>query len=376
MKRISLIAASKALPVFAGPATLFAKMTEPPPKPTERELVDIAGIARQFMDRYKVPGLSVAIARHGQFVYGQAFGYADRATGERLTPSHLFRIASVTKPITAAAVFSLIERGRLNLNDLIFGSRGLLQFDYGRTYPSLVKEITLYHLLTHTCGGWEKGKADPMFLNPMMSHKELIAWTLSRQPLKMAPGKYYAYSNFGYCVLGRVLEKVTGHSYAEFVRQYILAPCGIKTMRLAGNSVTQRVQGEVRYYGQNGENPYNMNISRMDSHGGWIGTPNDLVQFAMHVDGFKTTPNILSPNAIKTMVTPSAANSNYACGWCVNKAPNWWHDGSLPGTTAIMVRTASGLCWAACANTRTSGINLAIDLIMWEMAKAVPSWGA
>lgn len=376
LKRIALIAAFNALPFFAGPFIPSAPGADPQPKPAERELAAMARIARQFMAQYKVPGLSVAIARHGQLVYARGFGYADKAAGEQLTPSHLFRIASVTKPITSVAIFSLIEQRRLRLNDLIFGSRGVLHFDYGKTYPALVMEITLYNLLTHTCGGWDIDKADPMFLNHAMNHKELIEWTIRHQPLKNVPGKHYAYSNFGYCVLGRVLEKVTGQSYTQFVRQHVLASCGIKTMRLARNTLAQRVRGEVRYYGQNRENPYNMNVSRMDSHGGWIGTPIDLVRFLIHVDGFNFTPNILSLKTINTMTTPSAANPNYACGWAVNEVPNWWHNGSLPGTTTIVVRTASGLCWAAFTNTRTKGMDLAIDRMMWKMAKAVPAWRA
>ena len=376
LKRIALIAASNALPLFAGPSIPFALEADPQPKPSERELAAMAGIAQQFRARYKVPGLSVAIARHGQLLYAQGFGYADKAAEEQLTPSHLFRIASVTKPITSVAIFSLIEQKRLRLNDLIFGSQGVLHFDYGKNYPRLVKEITLHHLLTHTCGGWDIDKADPMFLNPAMNHRELIEWTIRHQPLRNVPGKHYAYSNFGYCILGRVLEKVTGKPYAQFVKQQVLASCGIKNMRLAGNTLAQRAHGEVRYYGQNGENPYNMNVRRMDSHGGWIGTPIDLVRFLIHVDGFNFTPNILRLNTINAMTAPSAANPNYACGWAVNEVPNWWHNGSLPGTTTIVVRTASGLCWAAFANTRTEGMDLALDQMVWKMAKAVPAWRA
>ncbi len=74
------------------------------------------------------------------------------------------------------------------------------------------------------------------------------------------------------------------------------------------------------------------------------------------------------------MTTGTTANPNYACGWSVNQIPNWWHGGSLPGTLTIMVRTASGLCWAAFTNTRANGLNL--DEIMWKMVKAVPAWKA
>ena len=240
--------------------------------------------------------------------------------------------------------------------------------------PDPVTRITLHHLLTHTCGGWENDANDPMFSNPARDHQELITWTLQNQKLQHEPGSHYAYSNFGYCILGRVLEKLTGRSYAEWVQQAVLAKCGITTMQLAGNTQAQRTQGEVLYYSQDGSNPYTMNVTRMDSHGGWVATPSDLVRFAMHVDGFNTTPHILSASSIKTMTSASPANSRYACGWNVNNAPNWWHNGSLPGSTAIMVRTASGLCWAALTNTRAAGIDLAIDGMMWKMVKAVPRW--
>jgi CubicO group peptidase (beta-lactamase class C family) len=239
-----------------------------------------------------------------------------------------------------------------------------------------VNKITLHHLLTHTCGGWENSGTDPMFSNPQMNHQELIAWTLRHQPLKNEPGTKYAYSNFGYCILGRVIEKITGEPYAEAVQRTVLAKCGVRDMRLGGNTYEDRASGEVVYYGQEGAgtNPYDMNVTRMDSHGGWIATPSDLVRFAIHVDGFKTTPNILGANTLKAMTTGTAANPNYACGWSVNRIPNWWHGGSLPGTLTIMVRTASGLCWAAFTNTRANGLNL--DEMMWKMVKAVPAWKA
>jgi CubicO group peptidase (beta-lactamase class C family) len=215
-----------------------------------------------------------------------------------------------------------------------------------------------------------------MFSNPKMSHKQLIEWTLRTQPLEFAPGKHFNYSNFGYCLLGRIVEKITGQSYEECVRQNIVEKCGMTAIQIAGNTVADRVKNEVKYYGQNGENPYNMNVRRMDSHGGWITTPTNLVNFATHVDGFNTTPNILHAETIKEMTTPSLANPNYACGWAVNTVPNWWHIGSLPGVTSIVVRTASGLCWAAFTNTRTNGIDQGIDEMMWQIVKAVPAWQA
>ncbi len=373
---MALLAAASSIPGLLRPASLFEQDIETQPKPTERELAAIAEIANQFMNKYNVPSLSVSIARHGQFVYREGFGFADKAKGEKVTPSHLFRIASVTKPITAVAIFSLIENSRIKLSEFIFGDKGILQFDYGTHYSDLVQKITLEHLLTHTCGGWENDGNDPMIMDPTMDAKDLIRWTLQNEPLKNEPGKHFAYSNFGYCILGRVLEKISGQSYAEFVQQAVMARCDIKGMLIAGNTLHERAPDEVVYYGQNGDDPYRYNIRRMDSHGGWIGTPSDLVQFALRVDGFAYVPNILNKLTIQIMTTPSAVFSNYAKGWFVNEVPNWWHGGSLPGTTTIMVRTASGLCWAAFTNTRTQGMDSAIDRMMWNMVKAVPAWRA
>lgn len=376
LKRLALAASATALPPLLRPDLAPAREFEAEHQPADSERAAMAQIAKSFMEKFSVPGFSVAFARHGQMVFKEGYGLADKTSGERVTPSNLFRIASVTKPITSVAIFSLIDESHCRLNDLVFGEKGLLKFDYGRNLPARVEKITLHHLLTHTCGGWQNDGSDPMFRHPDMDHKELITWTIANQPLQNEPGAHYAYSNFGYCILGRVIEKISGKSYAEFVREHVLSRCGVKDMKIAGNSLKDRAEGEVTYYGQNGENPYNMNVARMDSHGGWIARPADLVQFLARVDGFSAARDILPEAAIKDMTTPSAAGPNYACGWSVNKFHNWWHNGSLPGNSTIAVRTASGLCWAGFANTRMAGIDLALDQLMWKMAGAVPAWRA
>src|SRR4030088_2134723 len=97
-----------------------------------------------------------------------------------------------------------------------------------------------------------------------------------------------------------------------------------------------------------------MTVARMDSYGGWLATPADLAQLFMHVSGFDRPASILKGETIATMTTPSAANAGYAKGFAINRANNWWHNGSLPGTVTIAVRTRSGFCWAAFVNTRGS----------------------
>jgi CubicO group peptidase (beta-lactamase class C family) len=238
----------------------------------------MSNLANAFMQQYDVPGFSVAVGRAGALVYTDAFGWADREKREAASPTNLFRIASVTKTITSVAIFSLIEAGRIQLTDKIFGPGAITESDYGRPpYHPQVDEITLEHLLTHTGGGWPNTHDDPMFMNLAMNHAQLIEWTLRNQPLDYPPGQHYAYSNFGYCVLGRVIEKITRQPYADYVRNTILKRCGVDDMAIAGNTLAQRHPGEVKYYGQERENPYDMNVARMDSHGGWIARPTDLV---------------------------------------------------------------------------------------------------
>jgi CubicO group peptidase (beta-lactamase class C family) len=283
----------------------------------------MASVAEDFRRKFDVPALSVAIGRNGRLAYQRAFGVSNRDSREELTTSHLFRIASVTKPITSAAIFSLIEKGHLRSEDKVFGKNGILSTEYGRQpYGRGLEQITIDHLLTHTSGGWDNGPNDPMFSNPGMHHAELISWTLNNQPLENPPGRVFGYSNFGYCILGRVIEQITGQSYSDYVQRTILSPCGITDMRIAGNTLKDRAAGEVTYYGQNGQDPYGMNVTRMDSHGGWLATSGDLVRFATHVDRLDIRRNILKPETIRSMTAPGEINPNYARGWRVPRAVN------------------------------------------------------
>ena len=348
------------------------------PQPTPAEAAAMAELARAFMQKYDVPALSIAIGSGGTIVYQEAFGDADRENRVPATPENLFRIASVTKTLTSVAIFSLVEVGRIRLSDKVFGRGAITGLGYGKPpFNPGIEDITIEDLLTHTAGGWPNNDGhDPMFHNPQMSQHELIAFTLRTRPLDHPPRENYAYSNFGYCVLGRVIEKITGRPYADYVRTAVMERCGITDMAIAGNTLQQRQPREVKYYGQGRENPYDMNVTRMDSHGGWIARPADLVQFFMHVDGFAAPPNILTPQTLAIMTTASTANPHYAKGWEVNAANNWWHNGTLPGSETLAVRTHSGLCWAAFTNTRVANMGGDLDRLIWTMVRAVKPWRA
>lgn len=346
----------------------FAPASAAPLKgPAKSDEDAIRTVAEAFLREHGIEGMSVAYGREGKVAFEQGYGFADAAGTEPVTPDHRFRIASVSKPITATAVMASIEQGLLKLDSPVFGPHGILGDAYGRDLPEDVRAVTIDHLLTHASGGWANDKNDPMFLNPRMKHDELIAWTLAHQKQTHTPGEHYAYSNFGYCVLGRVLEKVTQMPYETLVTQHLLKKCGITDMQIAGNTLQARQSKEVLYHTERPGGAYGMNVARMDSHGGWLATAGDLVRFA------SSLPRLLSPGSIQAMTT-HGVNEGYAHGWSVNKVPNWWHGGSLPGTSTIMVHTAQGICWAGLLNRRTEGIGLALDRVMWRMARAVKDW--
>ncbi|YCM43556.1 serine hydrolase domain-containing protein [Verrucomicrobiaceae bacterium 227] len=321
--------------------------------PARAEVIDPV---KQFMSDHKAPGLSYAIAKDGKILKQRALGFANLETKETLTPQHRFRIASISKPITASAIFLLIEQGKLTLDAPVFGEKGFLE-------GPAESGITIHHLLNHTSGGWTNSHRDPMFLQDSLNHAELIAWTFAHILPEHQPGKSYAYSNFGYCLLGRVIEKISGQSYEEFVRKNILAPSGAAGMTVGSG------RREVSYYTQGRPDTYKMNVPRMDSHGGWVGTPGEMLAFALHVDGFAQPADLLNEESLKLMTTPGSVNEGYACGWNVNKHGNYWHSGSLPGLTSILVRTRGGYCWAACVNTRGESLGSALDQLMWQIAK-------
>ncbi|MGV3541269.1 MAG: serine hydrolase domain-containing protein [Rufibacter sp.] len=356
-----------------------APVTPPPVNPGETNAIaEIDNEVSAFMGRHNVPGVQVAVTKDGKLIYSKGYGLADKEASAIVDTTKLFRIASLSKPITAVAIMKLVEGNKLALNDKVFGPNGILGTQYGtQPYQSGITDITVKHLLQHTAGGWTNDNSDPMFTNPGLSAQELISWTLDNRGLNNAPGTAYAYSNFGYSILGRVIEKVSGKTYEEYVKTTILQPMGIKNMQIGGNTLNDRKTNEVKYYGQQGGNPYAYQIGRMDAHGGWIASANDLARFLVHVDGFSTKLDILTGQSTEIMTTPSAQRANYALGWMVNTAGNWWHSGALPGTVTFMARLANGYNWVILTNTRTTSTTMDADVeqIMWKtMNNSAVKW--
>jgi len=375
------------------------------------ELASFDRIVTSLMAKWRIPGGSVAVVKDGRLVLARGYGWADRESRAAVEPDSLFRIASLSKSLTAAAVLKLVEEGRLRLDDKAFELLRDLKPRPGAHVNPALREITLRQLLQHT-GGWDSEKSfDPMFQSreiagamgvPPPADTETIVRYMLDKPLQFTPGTRYAYSNFGYCVLGRIIEKTTGERYEDFVRTRILRPAGVTAMRLGHTRVQERAPKEVRYYGFPGIGlaqsvfptgpaqvpwPYGgWFIEAMDSHGGWLASASDMARFIDAVDGRNHGPQILRPASIQQMTARPApppwkgSDNWYGMGWQVRPAggdANWWHTGSLDGTTTLMVRAYNGLTWVLFFNLRpkdADGLTRELDDAMWQAVQQVQRW--
>ena len=377
--RRSLLRAGAGLCAAAGCASLPARAA-PSPAISARQEDRIRTLVAGYMKAFDVPGLSLAYGRGPELLLARGFGDADRESRESVRVDSLFRIASVSKSFTSAAIFSLVERGDVRLGDRVFARDGMLRaYAESAKRADWVQAITIHHLLTHTSGGWPNDATDPTNRHRDLGARELIVHTLATQPPQHPPGEHWEYSNFGYCVLGRVIETATGMPYDRYVQRRILDPVGIADMRIGARETAPR---EVRYYRSKGSNddPYALPIPRMDSHGGWIATPSDLVRYAgalfASADRHGAKP-LLSSASLATICEGTAANPKYGCGWRLAGPGNVFHTGHLPGTEALLVHARDGVAWAAVLNTRDKrqpAMTAGLDRLMWQIRETVPQW--
>src|SRR5580658_4660544 len=195
-----------------------------------------------LLTKYSIPGAALAISRNGALVYARGFGYADTASSRLVQPESLFRLASVSKTFTAMAIMKLVEEGKVQLDQSAFALMPDLVPLSGRTLNAELSTVTVRELLNMT-GGWDRSIVpDPIDDTPAItaatglpapvSCSQVIQYQLGR-PLQHAPGTTYAYSNFGYCVLGQIISEVTGMSYEDYVRLAVLTPLGIQRAKQA-----------------------------------------------------------------------------------------------------------------------------------------------
>ncbi len=308
-----------------------------------------------FMDRVGCQAGTVAISFNGKLIYSRGFGWSDEGKKEPVKPDALMRIASVTKPITAATVKCIFRARQIPLETRAFDLIGVKP-PGGKIADPRINAITVGQLLEHK-GGWDRNATfDPMFRTKIIE-KELaltgpvtsvyvIEYMLTK-PLQFDPGEKEAYSNFGYCVLGRVLEKVARKPYFECVQQTILKPLGIKDIKLGHGDSKKRDPREVWYPVDDSE----FSLDIMDAHGGLIASAPALCQFlnAYWINGEPRLPG---------------------------QRAHWTFFGNLTGTTSMAHQREDGVNVAVLFNNRRGnqqnedneflerGIDRAIDQII------------
>lgn len=263
-----------------------------------------------------------------------------------------------------------------------------------------MNDITIRHLLQHR-GGWDRDKSfDAMFRSvdfanlaqmPPPADGDAIIRVMLGKPLDFDPGQRYAYSNLGYCILGRVIEKLTGEAYDDYVQNHVLHPIGAANMRIGATHLPGRAEGEVRYYdpgfnrsvfaknlGQQVPNAYGAwYLESMDSHGAWISSVVDLAKFSAAFDQPEKCL-ILNADSIELMYTPAPnetdlAGKHYVSGWSVTTDENGMksvgHGGSLPGTNTSLTRRDDGKNVIILLNARTSGNTSRLINVMNDRVK-------
>ena len=369
-------------------------------------LVNFDVAMTNLLNDYDIPGGQLAITYQGRLVYSRGFGFADEWTSTAVCPDNIFRIASLSKQITAITIMHLYEQGRVGLNDTVFGTNGILNDGiYQTILDPMVYGITVKHLLSHQ-SGWDRAiSGDPIFntfaIAQAMSvatpanNETVIQYVLSQQMLDFTPGSSAAYSNLGFNILGEVIEKITSQDYETYVRDTILAPLGITDMHSGRSLLIDQFPNEVNYYDYPGaplvpsifDNnilvPFQYggyNMEAIVESGAWVASAQDLCKLLCAVDLFPTKPDILLPATINTMVQPvhSYLGSPYALGWYINTTDNnWLHSGSLRGTMTFQCRRNDGINYALLVNTRPYDSGAAVTALNGLVRFIVPlitSW--
>jgi CubicO group peptidase (beta-lactamase class C family) len=342
--------------------------------PVTQDFPDAEKVVNSFLHKWSIAGASVAIAKDGRLVYARGFGYSDTLSKTQTQPFNQFRIASISKLVTAIAVMKLHEEGKLSLDDKVFGPEGILNDPYfADPKDKRVYNITVEQLLSHEAG-WTQRYGDQMFMpmviaekmnvKPPVDTKTILRFALDKR-LHYTPGMGRAYSNLGYSVLGLVIEKITGMPYEKYCRQEILEPLGIYDMTIAGNLQSEKAPFEVTYYetadvvlkpsiygtGEMVPPRYGGNdIRALGGAGAWIATAPDLMRLILAVDGFQTRPDIISNESIQFMTDIS--NGFAPVGWKGTVVDgNWWRTGSFPGTAGMLKRQPDGTAWVVLLNS-------------------------
>lgn len=345
-----------------------------------------------FMKRWDIKGASVAIMKENRLIYSRGYGVSNQAEEIPVTTRSLFRIASASKLVTAVGIMKMKDDCILSLDEPVFGKDGILG-DYPDMLDQKHLQIKVGHLLNHK-GGWSWRDGDFMFqsnkiknvleLEAAPNQDDIIEFVLKNRRLRYAPGTQYAYSNFGYMLLGKIIEAKSGMSYEQYMNQEILEPNGIYGMRIANNYEWEKRAFEVNYYDyptayqypsfdatyEAVSKPYGGNdVVTLGAAGAWIANASQMVKLISLIDPKNTYYNILTKESIQEMT--EGENANDAFGWKGTKGDDWWRTGTLAGTSCYMTRKANGYTYAVILNSSVWMGHNFNKYIQWMMDEAL-----
>ena len=345
---------------------------------SQPELHAMDSIMQCYLKRWEIHGAQLAISRHDSLLYARGFGYADKDRQIPMEPSYIMRMASVSKLVTATGIMKLRDMGKIRLSDKVFGPKGILNDTF---YVNSIRDkryfdITVEQLLRHKAG-FTNYAGDAIFStryimqqNPLTTppaHRTLLRIGLRRH-LGYTPGTAQRYCNIGYTLLSLIIEKRTGMSYENFMQRYVLNPAGCYDFHIAGNYLKDRRKNETVYYMHSSSVPvpefnnsgrmvvrcYGENdITTALGAGAWVASAAELCRLVASIDGDRTVPDVISPQAVKLM-TQEMPDHQFSLGW--NFTPRnrpWIRTGSLVGTSALVLRYPDGECWVFITNTST-----------------------
>lgn len=288
-------------------------------------------IATQF--KPNEPGVSILIANKTGIIYKKAFGSANVELNVAMQPDMIFRIGSITKQFTAIGILQLVEQGKISLEDSIQ--------KFIPDFPSKGYTITIENLLTHTSGIPDYSNADTTH-NPYIERQDFkpqqIINYFSYMPLEFKPGTKYNYSNSGYLLLAYILQRVSGKSYHEYIKENVLEPAGLQHTLFAHEHtiVPNRVQGYTRDRGFF-ENCEYQTASLAFGCGDLMSTTEDLYNWNKALLAYKLVSKDMLQKAFTAYKLIDGNYTKYGYGWFVDSVGTKWihHEGQVSGFTAL-----------------------------------------
>jgi CubicO group peptidase (beta-lactamase class C family) len=313
------------------------------------------------------PGVSVLVARDGRIVFQGGFGLADLEQKTPITPDTKFRIGSITKQFTAAAVLRLAESGKLTLDDSL--AKFFPEFPGGA-------DVTVHHLLTHT-SGLHSYTSKPDFLEGVtkpIEPRKLIA-SFQNDPPDFRPGADFRYNNSAYFLLGEIVAQVSGQSFADYLRDTFFEPLGMKDTGIYVNATPP--PGMARGYSHAGgklEPALDWDMSWAGGAGALYSTAGDLFRWNEALFGGRVVQEVLFKAATTPVqLPPGVEGMKYGYGLAtleIKRLPAIGHGGGLHGWASDLVRLPDQRCTVVVlANTLPAARGLAPGQISRDLVE-------